>query len=201
MTETETGYDLSGTEHTLGRRQLGSGEARCATFQRSYDAAIEDVWDACTNPERLARWYAPVEGDLRVGGTFTQGDFGSGLITHCEAPHRLTVVLGGATAETASDQIELRLTEGPDGTTRLEFEHATTRGSQEIGGQIYDAVYCMGGGYGPRLITLELLLKGELPTDVDATRLHLNQRFLPAINASMAALDDLLKAETATPTS
>ena len=34
-----------------------------------YDTDIHDLWEACTNPERLARWIAEVSGDLRVGGT------------------------------------------------------------------------------------------------------------------------------------
>src|SRR5262249_48030830 len=31
---------------------------------------IDDVWSALTDPERLARWYGRVEGDLRLGGEF-----------------------------------------------------------------------------------------------------------------------------------
>jgi uncharacterized protein YndB with AHSA1/START domain len=31
-----------------------------------YDTDIDDLWEACTNPERLARWIAKVSGDLRV---------------------------------------------------------------------------------------------------------------------------------------
>ncbi len=185
--------DLTTTQHELRRRPIAAGEARCAVFRRSYDAPITDVWDACTNPDRLSRWYAPVEGDLRPGGSFSQGDFGSGRIVRCEAPHLLTVALGGG--DPAPDEIELRLRPGPDGTTILEFEHATTLDSHEIGGQIYDAVYCMGGGYGPRLITLEQHLRSELPADVDPATLHLRAEYGPAIQHSMQALDDLLKAD------
>ena len=101
--------------------------------------------------------------------------------------------LGGG--EAPPDEIELRLTPGPDGSTILEFEHATTLDSHEIGGQIYDAVYCMGGGYGPRLITLEQHLRGELADDVDPAALHLRAELRPAIESSMAALDELVKAD------
>ena len=34
-----------------------------------YDTDIDDLWEACTTPERLARWIAEVSGDLREGGT------------------------------------------------------------------------------------------------------------------------------------
>lgn len=161
-TETD---ELTKTQHEFRRRRIAAGEARCAMFRRIYDAAIEDVWDACTNPERLRRWYAPVEGDLRLGGAFTQGDFGSGRITRCEPPRLLTVALGDG--DPAPDEIELRLSPGADGTTLLEFEHATTFDTHEIGGQIYDAVYCIGGGYGPRLLSLDRHLRGALPADLD----------------------------------
>ena len=29
----------------------------------------DDLWEACTDPERLARWIAKVSGDLQVGGS------------------------------------------------------------------------------------------------------------------------------------
>ncbi|MGY0235794.1 SRPBCC domain-containing protein [Longispora urticae] len=183
--------DHRDTQHELYRREIAAGEARCAVFRRTYDADIADVWDACTDPARLRRWYAPVEGDLTVGGTFTQGDFGPGKVTRCEAPHLLTVELGGV--DPAPDEIVLRLTANPDGTTVLEFEHATTIDTHEIGGQIFDAVYCMGGGYGPRLLTLDEYLRGTLPEEVDARALHMVEDYRPAIESSMAALAELVE--------
>jgi uncharacterized protein YndB with AHSA1/START domain len=182
--------DVGQTHHEVRRRTIEAGEARSAVFRRVYDAPIEDVWDACTNPERLRRWYGPVEGDLRVGGTFTQGPLAAGRIVRCEPPRLLTVALGGD--DPAPDEIELRLSEGENGTTVLEFEHATTLDTHEIGGQVFDAVYCMGGAYGPRLVTLEWHLRGTLPDDLDPTRLHLRKDLRPAIEGSMAALAGLL---------
>ena len=181
------------TQHSLHRREIAAGEARCAVFRRTYDASVEDVWDACTSPERLRRWYAPVEGDLRVGGTFTQGDFGSGTVVRCEAPRLLTVALGGG--DPAPDEIELRLYPGEHGTTVLEFEHATTIDTHTIGGRVFDAVYCMGGGYGPRLVTLDRHLRGALPDDLDPSTLHLHDDLRPAIERSMAALAELVEAD------
>lgn len=184
--------DPARTRHEFRRRHIAAGEARCAIFRRTYAAPIADVWDACTRPERLRRWYAPVEGDLRVGGAFTQGDFGAGRIIRCEAPRLLTVALGG---DPAPDEIELRLHTDADGTTELEFEHATTLGTHEIGGRIFDAVYCMGGGYGPRLITLAQHLRGELSEDVDPTMLHTRAELRSAIDGSMAALAELVETD------
>lgn len=54
-----------------------------------YDTDIADLWSAITEPERLARWVATVEGDLRVGGTvqthFTSTWAGPGRIDVCDA--------------------------------------------------------------------------------------------------------------------
>nr|BFE78633.1 hypothetical protein GCM10020093_012340 [Planobispora longispora] len=33
--------------------RAGGGEARTVTISRTYDAPVDDVWDACTNPERI----------------------------------------------------------------------------------------------------------------------------------------------------
>lgn len=44
----------------MGSREFEAGEARVITVSQSYDADVEDVWDACTHPERLPRWFLPV---------------------------------------------------------------------------------------------------------------------------------------------
>jgi uncharacterized protein YndB with AHSA1/START domain len=58
-----------------------------------YDTSIEDLWQACTTPERLGRWIAHVSGDLREGATvhavFTSTWSGPVRIEACEAPHHL----------------------------------------------------------------------------------------------------------------
>ena len=69
-----------------------------------YDTDIDDLWQACTSPDRLARWVAEVSGDLRVGGTvtalFTSTADTTGRIEVCDAPHHLLVVMEpGSTTE------------------------------------------------------------------------------------------------------
>jgi uncharacterized protein YndB with AHSA1/START domain len=174
----------------LRHRRIPAGEARVAVFTRTYETTVEDLWDACTNPERLRRWYVPVSGELRVGGNFQQVNMGSGTILECEAPQMLKLSLGGG-----ADEIELRLSLGPeDGTTTLELQHATTLGSHNIGGQMYDTIFCMGGGYYPRLLALDLHLRGTLPEDYDSTAFHLNPEMRPTIERGSAAMATLLQA-------
>jgi uncharacterized protein YndB with AHSA1/START domain len=176
----------------LRHRTIDAGEARVAVLTRTYETSVEDLWDACTDPERLARWYTTVTGELRLGGMFDQVNMGGGVITICDAPHHLKVILGKG----GVDEIEVRISPGPrDGTATLELQHATTLDSHEIGGQMYDAVFCMGGGYYPRLLALDLHLRGTLPDDYDATAFHLNPEMRPAIDRGSAAMGALVEAD------
>ena len=55
-------------ERETGDRPVAGAEGRSVLLRRSYDAPIEDVWDAVTDPDRLKRWFLPVSGELKVGG-------------------------------------------------------------------------------------------------------------------------------------
>lgn len=81
-----------------------------------FDAPIDDMWEACTQPERLARWIADVSGDLRPGGQFqarfTTGWEGVGRVEACEPPHRLVVV---TREEGAPDDQVIEATLTPEG--------------------------------------------------------------------------------------
>jgi uncharacterized protein YndB with AHSA1/START domain len=184
--------DTTEMSREVGRRRIGAGDARTAILRRTYDAPVEDVWDACTNPERLARWYVPVNGNLRAGGTFEQAMMGSGRIVRCEPPHALSLALGGG-----ADEIELRLAPADRGGTLLELQHATTIDQHEIGGTMFDAIFCMGGGYYPRLRALGLHLAGELPADYDPLTFHTREDMRPVIERGSAAMAALLEADAA----
>jgi len=70
-----------------------------------YDTDLADLWSAVTEPDRLARWIATVDGDLRVGGIiqarFTSSWEGPGRIDVCDAPHRLVVTMQPGTDDEA----------------------------------------------------------------------------------------------------
>ena len=88
-----------------------------------YETDIHDLWQACTEPDRLGRWIAEVSGDLRVGSriqaAFTSTWTGSILIEVCEAPRHLLLTMEPGTEDEC--QIEAWLTEdGPR--TRLVVE-------------------------------------------------------------------------------
>jgi uncharacterized protein YndB with AHSA1/START domain len=67
-----------------------AGDHAEVVFARDYDTDAADLWAAVTEPERLARWFAPVDGDLRDGGRFTirfdDNDVPDCRVTSCDAP-------------------------------------------------------------------------------------------------------------------
>ena len=81
------------------REHLGK-PALVAVAIRTYDTSVDDLWDAITTPERLARWFLPVEGDLELGGRYQLKGNAGGTITRCERPEALDVTweIMGATS-------------------------------------------------------------------------------------------------------
>src|SRR5262245_25765949 len=80
-------HEISTIARQVGTRTLAAGEARTVTLSRTYAGSIEDVWDACTNRERIPRWFLPVSGDLRLGGRYQLEGNASGIVEQCEPPH------------------------------------------------------------------------------------------------------------------
>src|SRR4051794_27729318 len=109
-------HEINTVRRQVGTRVLEAGQARTVTVTRVYAAAIEDVWDACTNPARIPRWFLPISGDLREGGRYQLHGNASGTIQRCSAPHSLAATweFGGEVS-----WIELRLTAETDDRTRL----------------------------------------------------------------------------------
>jgi uncharacterized protein YndB with AHSA1/START domain len=123
----DTDGEIKAIERTVGTRDTRAGEARTAHLRRTYDAPIEDVWDAITDPERLSRWFTTVSGDLRPGGRYqVQGNAG-GEILRCEPPRllRLTWIFGEP-AEDSFSELEVRLSEAAGGGTVVELAHVAT---------------------------------------------------------------------------
>lgn len=44
-----------------------TGERIGVSLRRNYDAPIDDVWNAITDPARLKRWFMPVTGEVTSG--------------------------------------------------------------------------------------------------------------------------------------
>ena len=105
--------DASMAARLLGT--LGSADGKgVVRVQDRFDADIEIVWSALTDPRRLASWWGEVEGDLRPGGEyhariFASGWEGTGRVEACEAPRRL-LVLTREPGQSEEQSIEVTMT-------------------------------------------------------------------------------------------
>jgi uncharacterized protein YndB with AHSA1/START domain len=117
-----------------------------------YETDIEDLWAACTEPERLARWIAEVSGDLREGGevhaVLTSTWSGRVAIESCEPPHHLVLTMGPGTEE--ESRVEAWLT----------AEGSRTRLVVEERGLPVEALHFYGAGWQVHLEDLGRSLRG-----------------------------------------
>lgn len=86
----------------------GRGAVR---MEDRYDTDIDDLWSALTDPQRLGRWIADVDGDLCLGGefraSFTSGWEGPGRVDVCDAPRRLMVTMSPGQGDETVIEAEL----------------------------------------------------------------------------------------------
>jgi uncharacterized protein YndB with AHSA1/START domain len=111
---------INSVRREVGTRVLESGTAHTVTVSQTYNATVDDLWDACTNPERIPRWFLPISGDLRLGGRFQFEGNAGGIIEKCDPPNSFAATWefgGGVT------WIEVRLTAEPNGRARFTLEH------------------------------------------------------------------------------
>jgi uncharacterized protein YndB with AHSA1/START domain len=149
------------------------------SFERTYDAPVEAVWQAWTQAERLREWWGPentsipeCEIDLRLGGRiFIVMEAGEGMgkyagtrwpleatISHIEENARLTYdarswTEGKEETTTIHHINDLTLTEA-DGVTFLELRISIT----SIGSEAKMAAFGMKWGYKQQLDTLAEVL-------------------------------------------
>lgn len=115
-------HQLNSVRRTLGTKTFEARQARVVTVSQTYDTDAEDLWDACTSAERIARWFLPVSGDLRLGGQYSLEGNASGTVLTCDAPRSFTATweCGGIS------WIEVTITAAPESPTEratLTLEH------------------------------------------------------------------------------
>jgi uncharacterized protein YndB with AHSA1/START domain len=148
--------ELAATAREVARRGSGDeDELIVVTLRREYAAELDDVWQAVTDPERVARWFAPVSGDLREGGTFQVEGNAGGEIRECKAPSALTLTWGGP-----ASVVRVSLSVSGAGTV-LELEHTVPAA---FAGSGAGALY-VGPGWDVALLGLALWMRGDLTGD------------------------------------
>ena len=77
-------------------REVRSGSrngspTKVAVARRTYSTDQTDLWDAVTSAGRIARWFLPVSGDLKVGGRYQLEGNAGGIVERCEEPDSFSV--------------------------------------------------------------------------------------------------------------
>jgi len=151
--------ELEAVHREVADRTVPAGDAKAVILEREYDAPIEDVWDALTNPERIGRWFLPISGDYRLGGTYQFEGNAGGEIRECDQPNRLKVtwVYGPVKSDADISEVELRLSRAGDNRTHFVLEHTAVVPEE------FWAMYgpgAVGVGWEGGLLGLELHLRG-----------------------------------------
>ena len=120
MTLNDALDQIGAVRRAISSRDHQGRPARVLTAEQTYPTGREDVWDALTNPERIPRWFLPVEGDLRVGGRYQLVGNAGGVVERCDPPEALAVTweYGGEVT-----WVEVDLAEDEDGETTLVLRH------------------------------------------------------------------------------
>ena len=118
-------HEIEAVQREVGTGRIAAGEGRAITLRRTYDATIEDVWDALTSPDRISRWFLPISGDYRVGGRYQFEGNAGGEILACDRPRslRVTWVYGDTGNPADVSELEVRLSPAGDAATVFELEH------------------------------------------------------------------------------
>ena len=158
----DIGRHLGAVTREVANRMHEGRLARVVVASRVYDTTPEDLWEAITSAERIPRWFLPVTGELRLGGTYQlQGNAG-GRITGCEPPRHLAL-----TWEMHGDVswVDVRLEARPDGQTGLVLEHVAHVDDERWGTYGPGAV---GVGWELALLGLALHLASKTAVDPKA---------------------------------
>ncbi len=163
----EIAREIEAVQREIASGRIAAGEGKMIRLRRAYDAPIDDVWDALTNPDRISRWFLPISGDYRLGGRYQFEGNAGGEIVACERPNRLRVtwVYGEVTDPADVSELEFRLAAAGDGSTTLELEHTAIVPEDRWAEYGPGAV---GVGWDGGLLGLSLHLRGGLIEDPEA---------------------------------
>jgi uncharacterized protein YndB with AHSA1/START domain len=155
---------MTGDTSLLGSLHSVDGEG-VVRMEDHFDTAIDDLWGALTDPDRLAHWYGEVEGELSQGGEFrvriaVSGER-TGLVEACEPPRRLLLTMRDP--DPRPGQPAQTVIEG-----RLTAEGARTRLVWETRGLPVDLLPAYGAGIQVHVEHLADYIGGRELRDVEA---------------------------------
>lgn len=99
-------------------------------YEDVYATDIDDLWNAVTARDRIARWMVEIAGELRAGGEWAvaaepgERPWATGTITSCDAPRSFTTTWHAIEEEPTVLTVTL---DEVDGGTRMRLEHTGIR--------------------------------------------------------------------------
>jgi uncharacterized protein YndB with AHSA1/START domain len=129
MIHIDVDHQINAVSRDLGGREIDAGEAHVVTVSQGYDTDPEDLWDAVTNIERIARWFLPITGELTVGGKYQLQGHAGGTVLTCDPPKNFTATweFGGNVS-----WIDVGVAVDGPGRARLIVEHIIPVADDEI---------------------------------------------------------------------
>lgn len=121
-------HQIEAVTRALTEGEVDGEPAYTASLTQTYPSPVDDVWEALTVPERIARWFLPISGELRPDGRYQLEGASGGRVLECDPPadgtarYRVTWEMMDSVS-----WVEVRL-EGVDGgSTRVELSHTALR--------------------------------------------------------------------------
>jgi uncharacterized protein YndB with AHSA1/START domain len=155
---------MTGATSVLGTLHSVDG-AGIVRMEDRLDTSIDDLWGALTDPDRLARWYGDVEGELAQGGEFrvriALAGERLGHVEACDAPQHLLLTMRDPDARPG--QPEQTVNEA-----RLTADGARTRLVWEVRGLPVKLLPAYGAGIQIHVEHLTDYIEGRELRDVEA---------------------------------
>ncbi|MGC7093618.1 SRPBCC family protein [Amycolatopsis lurida] len=175
--------EINAVRREVANRPSAEGaEVRALRLTRTYNAEVEDVWDALTSEERIARWFLPITGELKAGGSYQLEGNAGGEILRCEPPTLFEVTFGDE-----NSIVKVELSAGENETTVLVLEHTVPAGLFPDSGSL-----SVGPGWDQAVLGLARHLGGESFDDPAAEHDTPEAREYAgaSVNAWVAVLED-----------
>lgn len=116
---------INAVDRDIETKDVDGVRSYVQSLSQTYPSPIDDVWDAVTSLDRIPRWFLPITGDLRLGGTYQFEGNAGGEIRSCVPPNggsaAYSVTWGMGHGEPAI--VHIRLTAVDATSTRLELEN------------------------------------------------------------------------------
>jgi uncharacterized protein YndB with AHSA1/START domain len=179
---------LAAIHREVAREPGDPDEVVRVTLRREYPTTAEDLWSALTEPDRMSRWFMPITGDLKVGGSFQLEGNAGGDILDCDPPTRFRTTFGGE-----SSLVTVTLRPAGDSATELTLDHTVP---VAMAGSIAGALF-VGPGWDGGLLGLYLHVTGH--ADGDPVAAATSPEAVDVTHRSLLAWIDVVAAGDVTP--